>query len=275
MKNVDDIGHGLASMKYVVPEIAHNYGDMVHILSDPYIRTLLVRLCSVNTGQPQINNLVDEIYRGMLAIAIGAEFPRSYVKVPTRMVEHVEEGVFRGVVVGSNVKAVTVALSRAGILPSHACYSQLLKFLNPDNVRQDHFHLQRKYKEGKVDGVKISGAKIGGPIEHAFVFIPDPMGATGVSMRNVIAYYKEKFGNTARCFIAVHLIITPEYLHSLWTEHPDVVVYAARLDRGLSSPEVLQEIPGMLWTSEKGLTDKGYIVPGAGGLGEILNNSFV
>ena len=54
-----------------------------------------------------------------------------------------------------------------------------------------------------------------------------------------------------------------------------MIVYALRLDRGLSPPEVLQTMPGERWDEERGLTDHHYIVPGGGGLGEIMNNSFV
>jgi uracil phosphoribosyltransferase len=38
---------------------------------------------------------------------------------------------------------------------------------------------------------------------------------------------------------------------------------------------VLQCEPGERWDEERGLTDLGYIVPGAGGVGELLNNSWV
>ena len=35
--------------------------------------------------------------------------------------------------------------------------------------------------------------------------------------------------------IAVHLIITPEYLRHVRESHPEVIVYALRLDRGASA----------------------------------------
>jgi uracil phosphoribosyltransferase len=73
----------------------------------------------------------------------------------------------------------------------------------------------------------------------------------------------------------VHLIITPEYLRHVRARHPDVIVYALRLDRGLSPADVLATVPGERWADERGLTDHHYIVPGGGGLGEIINNSFV
>ena len=34
-------------------------------------------------------------------------------------------------------------------------------------------------------------------------------------------------------------------------------------------------MPGKYWGREKGLNAHDYIVPGAGGLGEVINNAFV
>ena len=71
----------------------------------------------------------------------------------------------------------------------------------------------------------------------------------------------------------MHLIVTPEYLKALQKAHPDVQVYAVRLDRGLSTEEVLQTVPGTHWDRERGLNEHDYIVPGGGGFGEVLNNA--
>jgi uracil phosphoribosyltransferase len=59
------------------------------------------------------------------------------------------------------------------------------------------------------------------------------------------------------------------------SDHPDVIVYAVRLDRGLSPQDVLETVPGTRWPEERGLTDRQYIVPGGGGFGEIMNNAYV
>ena len=71
----------------------------------------------------------------------------------------------------------------------------------------------------------------------------------------------------------MNLIITPEYIRRIQSDHPDVIIYAVRLDRGLSSAEVLNSTPGSRWDEERGLTDNHYIVPGGGGFGEVLNNA--
>jgi uracil phosphoribosyltransferase len=69
--------------------------------------------------------------------------------------------------------------------------------------------------------------------------------------------------------------VTPEYIRRVSQAHPDAVIYALRLDRGLSPSRVLRTEPGTHWDEERGLNDIQYIVPGAGGVGEILNNAWL
>ncbi len=168
-----------------------------------------------------------------------------------------------------------MALARAGIIPSGICFDQLLHFLRPKNVRQDYFHIGRTVNSNdEVTGAKISSCKVGGSTEGAILIIPDPMGATASSLCEVVKYYREEVEGNPLKIVAIHMIITPEYIRRMKDEEPDVIVYAARLDRGRSNKEILETIPGTHIEKEFGLTDKGYIVPGAGGLGEIMNNSF-
>jgi uracil phosphoribosyltransferase len=101
------------------------------------------------------------------------------------------------------------------------------------------------------------------------------MGATGSSLATAIETYKKKVPGNPRKIINIHLIVTPEYLRNMTKAHPDVAIYAIRLDRGLSSPEVLGTIPGTRWDEERGLDEHQYIVPGGGGFGEIMNNAYV
>jgi uracil phosphoribosyltransferase len=128
---------------------------------------------------------------------------------------------------------------------------------------------------GHVTGATWHDAKIGRDIDGRVVLFPDPMGATGTSMLSALEHYKTRLdGAPARC-IAMHLIVTPEYLRNVLQAQPDTVVYALRVDRGLSPSDVLATVPGTRWKEERGLDDKQYIVPGAGGVGEILNNAWV
>jgi uracil phosphoribosyltransferase len=143
-------------------------------------------------------------------------------------------------------------------------------------VRQDHLFMSRQTNEaGEVVGATWHDAKIGRDVGDRYVLFPDPMGATGSSMVSAVNYYKTALeGQPARC-IAMHLIVTPEYIRRVQADHPDLAIYALRLDRGLSPAKVLRTEPGSLAGEERGLNERQYIVPGAGGVGEILNNAWV
>jgi uracil phosphoribosyltransferase len=101
------------------------------------------------------------------------------------------------------------------------------------------------------------------------------MGATGSSLVSAVNHYADAIEGTAAKYIAMHLMVTPEYLRRVGSERPDVVVYAMRLDRALSSERALRSTPGEHPAEERGLNDQQYIVPGAGGVGELLNNAWV
>lgn len=53
------------------------------------------------------------------------------------------------------------------------------------------------------------------------------------------------------------------------------MIYTARLDRCLSPQDMPKAAPGLYAERERGLNDVQYVVPGAGGLGELLTNSWV
>ena len=132
-------------------------------------------------------------------------------------------------------------------------------------------------ESGAVTGVSVSGSKIGGDIKDSILLLPDPMGATGGSMSHAISMYKElasSSGAPAK-IITANLVVTPEYVQKITADHPDVLIYGLRLDRGLSASDVLSNSLGENIDAEIGLNELQYIVPGAGGVGEILNNSFV
>ena len=255
-------------------EIPHLYGEQVHILNDVVLLTELATLCAQETVQPQVNHLVESIYRRLLGTVVAREFPRVRSVSPTRMALDHAQAVYRGPVLDRSTGAVTVNLARAGTLPSHIVYSELNSLLDPRAVRQDHISIARATNDKhQVSGSVVSGHKIGGKVDRAILLIPDPMGATGATVLEALKLYQGL--GKPRKTIAIHCIVTPEYLANVTKNAPDLVVYAARLDRGLSSSEVLESVPGTFWDQEKGLNSKQYIVPGGGGFGEILNNAFV
>lgn len=254
----------------------HHYGNNVHFFDQPYLLGLLAQLCQPTTFQPEINRYVDYLYSQLLAETVNNFFPTQDISVTTRMHRDHPDVLLHTKQVKPDSKAVCINLARAGTYPSHICYEKLHLFLKPENLRQDHIFAARAINSNnQVTKTELDGFKIGGSIENSFVLIPDPMGATGNTILSTINHYKQNVPGTPVRFIAMHLIVTPEYLKTITSTHPDVVVVAIRLDRGLSSSKALASEPGLHWDEEKGLNAKDYIVPGGGGFGEVMNNSFV
>ncbi len=261
--------------EFHLSERSHRYGKNVHLIQNPFYEQMLSNFSTEQVIQPQANRIVSELSHFLVTQAVNFIFPRRRQKITTRMRKYHTEAEYEVDLVDTQSSAVVVDLMRAGILPSQVCFETLHSVLPSTQIRQDHILLNRVTdSHGKVSGVQMSGYKIGGTSEKAFVFIPDPMGATGATFSAVMDLYKEKYG-VPRKFIAIHFIVTPEYLKKMQPRSSEVEIFALRLDRGLSSQEVLDSGLGEFWNEERGLNENDYIVPGAGGIGEILNNSLV
>jgi uracil phosphoribosyltransferase len=257
-----------------LPEKEHRYGPNVHLVDDPYLFATLSKLGRPDTKQPLINQLLNTLYREMVKYVVNCEFPLIETTIETRMGALHPEGYFRGLMVDPATQVVCVNLARAGTVPSQICFDSFNYILNPDGVRQDHISINRKTNDNnEVVGTNLGGVKIGGDVKGRFVIVPDPMGATGSTLQSAMEIYRAR--GPAERYIALHLIVTPEYLKLAAKEFPELKIFAIRLDRGLSSAEVLSTVPGTQWDKEKGLNANQYIVPGAGGIGEVINNAYV
>src|SRR5437764_5526584 len=240
--------HAYDRIPYRAPQVEHRYGPNVHILADPLALTQLAKLCAKGTYQPEINTLVGVLYRDMLRAIANTELSRRPTATPTRMIDSTPQAVFHGETIDPEVRAVTVNIARAGTLPSQITYDFLNTLLDPRLVRQDHFVMARVLDEAeKVVGARISGSKIGGDVDDAFLIFPDPMGATGGSICTALDAYQDNKMGKPRKTIAAHLIVTPEYLKRVTTAHPGTVIYALRLDRGLPPEEIFDTVPGTHW----------------------------
>jgi uracil phosphoribosyltransferase len=261
---------------FQLSEIHHEYGPNVHILNDPFLTTQLARLCSPEVTQPLFNQLIGVLYTSLIRTVINTSYDCQEVSIDTRMKAHTEHGVFRGHVVDRRVESVVVDIARAGILPSQICFDTLNGILDPRVVRQDHLIMARTVDtEQRVTGAAITGQKIGGPVNGRVVLFPDPMGATGNSLATAMTSYAGGALGTPKTMITLNLIVTPEFIRRLTSAFPDVQIFAIRLDRGMSPPDVQAATPGRFWEQESGLDDRQYIVPGGGGFGELMNNSWI
>jgi uracil phosphoribosyltransferase len=258
------------------PFLETQYPENIKILQDPY----LTHLCSVASQQscvqPQFNRVVKAVFQHLMTKILNHEWPQETCTHPTRMTDLHPELRLETQRYVTSQKAVCVDVARAGMLPSQVFMDTLNDIMDPVGLRHDHIFAARITNDkGEVTHTELASSKVGGDVDKAMLLIPDPMGATGHSLCEVIDYYKEKTKGTPAKIISAHMIITPEFVRKLSDTHPDVIVYAARLDRGFSSDKALASPPGTHWDEESGLNDSQYIVPGAGGVGELINNSFV
>ena len=222
------------------------------ILNTPYNLSLLAKLGLSETAQPEISRIIENLYGNMFGVIVDSELEKEITSLKTRIYAKDKRGVFKGQIFKKNQKVVVADVIRAGIQPSHQIYINLTEILDPKYVRQDHIMSQRIETKDGVSGTSLMSSKIGGSINNAIVFIPDPMGATGGSIEEIINYYQKKFGRPKK-FVVVNLVVTPQYIKKLEKINADIHLYAARLD--------------------KGLTKDDFIYPGLGGVGEMINNT--
>ncbi len=254
----------------------HAFGAHLTLHGYTYPLSLLARLSHPDTHQPEVGRLATRLFEYLFSQIASRDLCHEVQRVPTRMTAVHADQMWEGAVVARDQRVVVVDVARAGILGAQLFYDRFNELLDPAGVRQDHMFMSRVTgAQGEVTGTAIAGAKIGGTVDGAVLVVPDPMGATGGSLCELLDHYKRiGMGVPARVVFA-HLIVTPEYVQRVHGRFPDVRIHAIRLDRGFSSPAALAGVPGALPQEERGLDSHQYIVPGAGGLGEVLNNSWV
>ncbi|MCB9919060.1 MAG: uracil phosphoribosyltransferase [Planctomycetes bacterium] len=257
-------------------ERAHGYGTDIHILDDPFLTSLLARVGHPSTTTPMLRDLLRLVYGRLIGATLAIEFPLHFDSVETRMAKVHEAGTWSGELLDPTTEVVIACIVRAGVLPAEVCYEALSHVIAPDRIRIDYLSMSRRVDDdGKVIGTDDSGLKIGGTIRDKILLVPDPMGATGGTIERVLELYDELDLGPAAKAIALPMIATPEFCKRLSGSRPELVVWTGRLDRGLSSERALAANPGTYPDEESGLTAEHYIVPGAGGIGELLTNSWV
>jgi len=256
-------------------EEPHHYGPRVHLVGDPWSATALARMGSPGIGHTELLASLRSAYVRLCQTALARELKSVTTAVPTRMAAaHPTAGVWRGTALDPDQRVVVIDIVRGGIVPSQVCFEELTRVLPLDALRLDHLIMARVVgADGHVSGVDLGGSKVGGSIAGATVVIPDPMGATGSTVRLALEHLEAHYGAPAK-WVLLPMMATPEYLRAVLADDPRTVVWTLRVDRGLSPAEVLAATPGLHWARERGLDDHDYIVPGAGGVGEVLNHSW-
>jgi len=222
---------------------------VLNLTGNAYTATLLRRACETNRTSREVIEATRHLYQYLVYQMVRSYFPR-------------EEGVYktnmgapcRGPFLARSTEVVIVTLARAGIIPAQVCQDMLSVLLPARNVRQDFYMMTRVRTEEGFEA-RCGGWKSGGPVAGSIVVIPDPMGATGTSMRAVlrrIAEVEEESGK-AHEVVVLCMVTAPEFYHALAKERDGVVVFTTRMDEGLD--------------------EKGYIIPGMGDAGDLIYNS--
>ncbi len=252
-----------------ISELNHLYGGNVHILDDMLATSFLTRLCNENTKMPEVRTLADWLYReALLRAVINKVFPTTPTGVMTPMSKLVGgRGMLMAQTFDPATQVAIATLLRAGDVPATACMNQLGPLLQDGKLQQHFFGAGRVTDANhQVTGTEVGYKKIG-PLHDRILLVPDPMGATGGTIIQTLTEYGENQLKFTRAIVAMHLIITPEYIRRVTAAYPQLQIFALRLDRGMSDRNVLSSIPGTFPDREFGLNDTQYIVPGAGDLG--------
>ncbi len=261
---------------YISSESNHRLPKNIHIFqNDPLMQMLLAKLGHADTYQPKLNRYFQYAYEYLLNKSLNLMVDVQEKSSETRMKQDHDQGVVRYKSLDPKSEFSVLDLARAGTWPSHICFDYLNHHFSHQNIRQDHIYINRKVDEaGKVIGVNFTGSKIGGDFNNKYIVIPDPMGATGSTISHVVNMIRESKDNYKKILV-LHLIMTPEYVKRMRKDFPEVEVFCLRYDRGLSPDAILSTPYGEKLDEERGLSDIDYILPGAGGIGEVLNNSYV
>ena len=199
----------------------------VFLVDHPIIRTKLTELRDFSTDYREFRDLLDEIAM-LMTYEVTRDFPTRTCVVRTPLEQTTGHQLAR--------KVTLVPILRAGLGMADGVMAVL-----PDAALG---HLGMARDEHTLEPVPYY-QKLPPDIHETEVLVIDPMLATGGSAIAAISFLK-KAGVTNLRFMC--LVASPEGLGALHQTHPDILIYAAAVDRQLD--------------------DRGYILPGLGDAGD-------
>ncbi len=202
----------------------------VHVFDHPLIQHKLSIMRDVNTGTKEFRELLDEISM-LMVYEITRDLPTEEIEVETP-VAHMKTRVLAGRPIG------IIPILRAGLGMVDG-----IQRLIP-NAKVGHIGL---YRDPLTLQPVEYYCKLPADADKRFLFVLDPMLATGGSASAAISFIKQR---DCHNISLVNLIAAPEGIKRIQNDHPDVDIYVAALDERLN--------------------EHGYIVPGLGDAGDRL-----
>lgn len=204
--------------------------ENVFVLDHPLIQHKLALIRDENTGSKEFRELVEEV-AVLMAYEATRNMPLEEMEVKTPI------GPAK-VRMLSGKKLGIVPILRAGL----GMVNGMLKLIPAAKV--GHIGL---YRDPKTLLPVEYYCKLPSDVSERELIILDPMLATGGSAAKAVEILKEKGATNIKLMC---LIATPEGIHEVHKDHPDVQIYTAAIDEKLNS--------------------HGYIVPGLGDAGDRL-----
>ena len=209
-----------------MPQAHHDFENL-RLFEHPLIQQKLTRARDMRTPSMEFRYLLNEI-AGLMTFEISRSFPTREVSVRTPLEQTTGTSLSQPVTL--------VPILRAGIGMTEGILA-----LIPE-ARVAHVGIYRD--ENSLLPVSYY-AKYPPDIAEGPVLLIDPMLATGGSACHAVAELKTR---NCKDIKLICLVCAPEGVKRMLDAHPDVVVYAAALDRELNN--------------------KGYILPGLGDAGD-------
>jgi uracil phosphoribosyltransferase len=205
----------------------HRDFENLRLFEHPLIQEKLTRARDKRTTTREFRRLLNEI-AGLMTFEVSRNFPTKTVDIITPMEQTTGEVIAQPITL--------VPILRAGVGMTDGILA-----LVPE-ARVGHLGLYRD----ETSLLPISYyAKFPPDISNGPVLLIDPMLATGGSACHAIAELKQRGCEDIKM---ICLVCAPEGVQRVLDDHPDVIIYAAALDRCLN--------------------DRGYILPGLGDAGD-------
>jgi uracil phosphoribosyltransferase len=200
---------------------------MLHLVDHPLIRHKLTLIRKKDTGTKDFRENLNEI-AGLMAYEITRDVPVREIEIETPLVKCAAHELSRNLVL--------IPILRAGLGMVDGI-SNLIP-----TVKVGHVGMFRNHKTLEPENYY---AKFPGNIKDAVILVLDPMLATGGSASSAIQTLKNQGASHIKL---ICIVGAPQGVKRVETDHPDVDIYLAALD--------------------KGLNESGYIVPGLGDAGD-------
>ena len=207
-----------------------NKMENLHVTDHPLVESKLTMLRDLQTGNKEFRELVKEI-----AMFICYEATRD----APLLEKNIETPVCKTIARVTDKKYAIVPILRAGLGMVDGVAALL------PTAKIGHIGMFRD--PVSLEPVTYYG-KLPPDVQDREILLLEPILATGGTAMASIDYLKKE---GAKCIKFLSLVVAPEARKRLLENHPDVMIYAAAYD-------------------EKGLNDKGYIVPGLGDAGDRL-----